>query len=75
MEILKHKKDILFLVEPYYNGIQYIDVAKNIGCELIILRRPEGPLVENLDVETIIVDLFDTELATNIIKQRIKNMN
>lgn len=75
MEILKHNKDILFLVEPFYNGIQYIDVAKNIGCELVILRRPEGPLLEDLDVETIIVDLFDTKLASNVIIERIKDIN
>lgn len=72
MSLFKYENDILFLVEPFFHGIQYIDVAKKIQCEFVVLRRRNGPPVDNsLKAETIIVNIFDIAETAKVIKKRL----
>jgi biotin carboxylase len=38
-----HKGPTIFLIEPSYHGYEYVEAAKRLGVEAIVIRRENGP--------------------------------
>ena len=51
----------LFLIEPCYHGARYVDVAREMGCEVFFLHRRDGPIQPPADVVSVCVDVHDVD--------------
>lgn len=67
-----NKQSIVFLIEPVYHGLQYVDILKNKGIKYVIVKRENGPY--DLKDEDVIYDnLLDTDSIVNKIKEYLNN--
>lgn len=71
---MKYENDLIFLVEPFFHGFLYIELLKNTGCEVVVLRREDGPYSSEYK-EIIIIDFDNTKEAAALVKKRIARKN
>lgn len=67
---MKYENSIIFLVEPFFHGIQYIDVLTKKCCEYVILRRADGPVIDE-EHETYIIDFNKIDTIVELIEKRV----
>ena len=66
-----YEGSIVFLIEPYYVGLQFIDVCKEINCQYVIIRRDNGPYLDSNFGEIIVVDIYDITETINAISKKL----
>ncbi len=59
-------RKLLILVEPFFHGTQYLDIAERDNLETLILRRSDGPMLDRYK-NTILVDLDNIDEAAKLV--------
>ncbi|MCI1633945.1 ATP-grasp domain-containing protein [Liquorilactobacillus nagelii] len=65
-------KKLLVLVEPYFHGIQYLDIALSEGLDFLVLRRKDGPSLKEYK-NVLIVDIDDPINAVTKLKDYMQD--